>query len=79
MKHFKICMIFHVICHVFKFTLRNALPKLQEISRLEGATDVCYPDGLQSQEEREEAVKAAEERGNRFLEWRKGGIETNDF
>ena len=40
----------------------------QEISRLEGATDICYPDGLQSQEEREEAVEAAEERGNRFLE-----------
>jgi len=34
---------------------------------LEGAKDVCYPPGLESEFERQEALKAAEERGHRSL------------
>ncbi|CAL1148920.1 unnamed protein product [Cladocopium goreaui] len=37
----------------------------QDIHKLEGAKDVCYPPGLESEFERQEALKAAEERGHR--------------
>ncbi|CAL1148911.1 unnamed protein product [Cladocopium goreaui] len=38
----------------------------QDIHKLEGAKDVCYPPGLESEFERQEALKAAEERGHRL-------------
>lgn len=47
----------------------------QDIHKLEGAKDVCYPPGLESEFERQEALKAAEERGHR-TGWHKAATAT---